>query len=100
MRKLNWQWNRPASRTFLLGVTVAGILTTMGVFRVREQYRLFELGQELSEASKEYTELNETQRKLKLDISATKKVEDVRSVAEDNLGMKIPRERDYIVVTQ
>ena len=100
MTKLRWRWNRQATRTFLLGVTVAGILTSLGISRVTEQYRVFELGQELSDASKEYTELNEAQRKLKLEISATKKVEDVRAVAEENLGMKIPRERDYIVVTE
>ena len=100
MKGIDLKWNRQAMRVLFLGVLVAAVFTAMAVYKVRNQYRVFELGQELSEESRKYTELNETQRKLRLEISATKKVEDIRSVAEEKLGMKIPQESDYIVVTQ
>lgn len=100
MKKVDWKWNRQGLRVILLGVLVAGLFVALAVHKVRDQYRVFELGQELSEESRRYTDLNETQRKLRLETSAAKKVEDIRSVAEEKLGMKIPQERDYIVVTQ
>ena len=99
MKKVDWQVNRGALRAMAMGVLVATLFTALAVLKVRSQYNVFELGQELSEESQEYTELNEAQRKLRLQLSTSKKVEDIRSVAEDDLGMKIPQERDFIIVT-
>ena len=72
MKKVDWQVNRGALRAMALGVLVAALFTSLAVLKVRSQYKLFELGQELSEESQEYTELNEAQRKLRLQLSTSK----------------------------
>lgn len=100
MKGIEWQFNGQALKTIFVGLLVASLFITLAVYKVHQEYRVFELGQELSDESRRYTDLNETQRKLRLETSATKRIGNIRSVAEEKLGMKIPQERDYIVVTQ
>ena len=97
---IRWKWSGKSLRVVSLALLVGAVLTALGVYKVRHQYRVFELGQELSEESTRYTSLNERNRKLRLEVSAAKKVGDIRAVAEERFDMKIPQERDYIVVTK
>ena len=87
-------------REFLVALAICAVLVSMGLYRVWSQYQVIELGRELSESSSRFTELNETQRKLRLELSAAKRIDAIRTLAEDRFDMKIPERRDYIVVTK
>ena len=85
---------------FLAWALLVSTMTGVGVYHVWHQYRVIELGRELSEESTKYTELNNVQRKLRLELAAVKRIDAIRTLAESRFDMKIPERSDYIVVTK
>lgn len=90
---------RRAFKRLFVGVVVTGVITALGIYHVWYQHRTRELGRQLSAETERHTDLLEQQKRLRRDQSALKRQVDVRKEAGEHLGMRIPTQSDYIVVT-
>ncbi len=82
----------PEPRTFPLGQMVICILIGFGILftMIFRFSALTEMNCKLASMKQEYEELKDSNRKLQAEIGAQINLENVRKIAEERLGMKMP----------
>lgn len=83
--RLRWGLGRIVA---LVGFTV--IMTALGIYQVRRQYDLIQLGYAIDRDLFDYRRELEIKKRLSLSLSSYKDPMAVRAFAEDALGMKVP----------
>ncbi|MCA9515660.1 MAG: cell division protein FtsL [Myxococcales bacterium] len=83
--RLRWGVGRLVA---LIGFTV--VMTGLGIYQVRRQYDLVQLGYAIDRDLFEYRRELEVKKRLALSLAAYKDPMAVRAFAEDALGMKVP----------
>lgn len=74
-------------------------LVALGIYQVWQEHQVFEIGAALRVETSRHNTLIERQRKLSLEYSVLKRAADIETRATDELGMAVPEDRDYVVVT-
>ena len=85
-------------RTVLLTLLFVTVLVSLGIYQVWHRYRVYALGMELSAETLRYRSALEENRKLRLELATLKRVEHLRSKAEEQLGMRVPAPQDIVEI--
>jgi cell division protein FtsL len=84
----------------LLALALVGALMAIGIYRVWSEYEVFEMGASLRAESELHSTLVDEQRKLKLELAAIEHAMEIERRAQEELGMRPPTDRDYVVVRE
>ncbi|MGB4598565.1 MAG: cell division protein FtsL [Trichlorobacter sp.] len=74
------------------------LLTIVSIFHVWSRFRLVELNLQISEAVREMKELEQQQKRLKLEAASLRTSARIETIAKRDLGMTVPQEQQVVVV--
>jgi cell division protein FtsL len=74
------------------------LLTVVSVFHVWSRFRLIELNLQIGEASRLMKDMEQEQKRLKLEAEALKTPARIEAIAKRDLGMTIPQDQQIILV--
>lgn len=74
------------------------LLTAVSIFHVWSRFRLVELNLQLGESSRQLKELEQEQKRLRLEAESLKTPARIETLAKRDLGMTIPKEHQMIQV--
>lgn len=74
------------------------LITLFSIFHVWSRFRVVELNLQIGEASRQLKELEQEQKRLRLEAESLKTPERVETIAKQSLGMVIPKDQQVILV--
>jgi cell division protein FtsL len=74
------------------------LLTVVSIFHVWSRFRLIELNLQIGEASRQMKDLEQEQKRLKLEAESLKTPARIEAIAKQDLGMIVPNDQQIIVV--
>lgn len=74
------------------------LLTIVSIFHVWSRFRLIELNLQIGEATKQMKELEQEQKRLKLEAAALRTPARIEAIAKGELGMTLPKEQQVVQV--
>ena len=74
------------------------LLTIVSVFHVWSRFRLVELNLQITESSRQLKEVEQEQKRLKLEAASLKAPARIETIAKSELGMALPNEQQVIHV--
>jgi len=74
------------------------LLTVVSIFHVWSRFRLIELNLQLGEASKLVKEMEQEQKRLKLEAESLKTPARIEIIAKRDLGMIVPQDQQIVLV--
>ncbi len=74
------------------------MLTIVSIFHVWSRFRLIELNLQIGEASRQMKDLEQDQKRLKLEIESLKTPARIEIIAKRDLGMVSPQDQQVILV--
>ena len=74
------------------------LFTIVSIFHVWSRFRLIELNLQIGEAGKQMKELEQEQRRLKLEAESLRTPARIEAIAKTELGMTMPQENQVVQV--
>jgi cell division protein FtsL len=74
------------------------LLTIVSIFHVWSRFRLVELNLQINEASRQMKDLEQEQKRLKLEAESLSTPARIETIAKRDLGMTVPLEQQVVVV--
>ena len=74
------------------------LLTVVSIFHVWSRFRLIELNLQIGEASRQLKDLEQEQKRLKLEAESLKTPARIEIIAKRDLGMIVPQDQQVILV--
>lgn len=74
------------------------LLTIVSIFHVWSRFRLVELNLQIGEAARQMKELEQEQKRLKLEAESLRTPARIETIAKRDLGMTVPLEQQVVVV--
>ncbi len=74
------------------------LLTVVSIFHVWSRFRLIELNLQIGEASRQLKDLEQEQKRLKLEAESLKTPARIEIIAKRDLGMTVPQDQQIILV--
>ena len=74
------------------------LLTVVSIFHVWSRFRLIELNLQIGEASRQLKDLEQEQKRLKLEAESLKTPARIEVIAKRDLGMIVPQDQQIILV--
>lgn len=74
------------------------LLTIVSIFHVWSRFRLVELNLQIGEAARQMKDLEQEQKRLKLEAESLRTPARIETIAKRDLGMTVPLERQVVVV--
>jgi cell division protein FtsL len=74
------------------------LLTVVSIFHVWSRFHLIELNLQIAEASKNLKEMEQEQKRMKLEAEALKTPARIEAIAKQDLGMTVPQDQQIILV--
>ena len=74
------------------------LLTVVSIFHVWSRFRLIELNLQIGEASRQLKDLEQEQKRLKLEAESLKTPARIEIIAKRDLGMTVPQDQQVILV--
>ncbi len=74
------------------------LLTVVSIFHVWSRFRLIELNLQIGEASRLMKDMEQEQKRLKLEAESLKTPARIEAIAKQDLGMTIPQDQQIILV--
>lgn len=74
------------------------LFTIVSIFHVWSRFRLVELNLQIGEASRQMKELEQEQKRLKLEVESLRTPARIETIAKRDLGMTAPQEHQVVVV--
>jgi cell division protein FtsL len=74
------------------------LLTVVSIFHVWSRFRLIELNLQIGESSRQMKEMEQEQKRLKLEAAALRTPARIETIAKGELGMTLPKEQQVVLV--
>ena len=74
------------------------LLTVVSIFHVWSRFHLIELNLQIGDAGKQLKELEQEQKRLKLEAESLKTPARIEAIAKRDLGMIVPQDQQIILV--
>lgn len=74
------------------------LLTIVSIFHVWSRFRLIELNLQIGESSRQMKDLEQEQKRLRLEAESLKTPARIEAIARQDLGMIVPNDQQIILV--
>ncbi len=74
------------------------LLTVVSIFHVWSRFRLIELNLQIGDAGRQMKELEQEQRRLRLEAESLRTPARIEAIAKKDLGMTIPQNNQVVMV--
>lgn len=74
------------------------LITVFSIFHVWSRFRVVELNLQLGEATRKMKDLEQEQKRLRLEAESLKTPARIEAIAKQNLGMVLPGDQQVILV--